>query len=180
MKRVILAAMIIAMGAGASYAQQTEVQPVQKVDLQRYAGKWYEVARLPNRFQEQCAGNVSAEYALKPDGDISVTNKCSRADGKTDSVTGVAKVVGDSGNARLKVRFAPDWLAWVPFVWGDYWVLGLAPDYSYAVVGEPERKNLWILSRTPTLPQSAWNEAVDVAASQGFETDRLVKTPQGR
>lgn len=165
---------------GAAVAQPGEVKTVPSVDLGRYAGKWYEIARLPNRFQEQCAGNVTAEYRQRQDGRLSVVNRCKKADGSQDEAIGVARVADTKSNAELKVSFAPEWLSWVPFIWGDYWIIGLAPDYSYAVVGEPERKHLWVLSRQPTLSAAAWGEAVDVAASQGFDADKLVKTPQQR
>lgn len=175
-----IALVMLAILNGSAWAQLRDVRTVPFVDLNKYAGKWYEIARFPNRFQEQCAGNVTAEYGLRPDGRISVVNRCRRADGSYDTAVGEARIADTESNAKLKVRFAPDWLSWIPFVWGDYWIIGLAHDYSYAVVGEPDRKYLWLLSRNPVLPEAAWREAVDVAASQGFDADKLVKTPQER
>ena len=113
------------------------------VDLARYAGHWYEIARLPNRFQEQCAGDVAATYTPRPDGRVTVVNECRKADGQTTRAEGVARRADEKGPAsRLKVRFAPAVLSFLPFVWGDYWILELDREYGYAVVGDPSRKYL--------------------------------------
>ncbi|MDY7546064.1 lipocalin family protein [Glaciimonas sp. CA11.2] len=157
------------------------VVAVPSIDLNRYAGKWYEIARFPNRFQKSCAGNVTAEYRTRVDGRIDVINRCQKNDGSVDEAIGVARLADSSGsatNSKLKVRFAPAWLSWLPFVWGDYWVLDLAPDYSYAVVGEPGRNYLWILSRSPSLPESSYQAAIQKVARQGFDVSQLVKTKQ--
>jgi apolipoprotein D and lipocalin family protein len=158
---------------------QTQVPPVRttdKVDLGRYAGEWFEVARIPNRFQRKCTGNVRAHYAPRDDGRIDVTNRCTTSEGE-DEAKGVAKVVDRETNAKLEVRFAPAWLSWWPPVWGDYWILGLADDYTWAVVGSPDRKYLWVLSRTPVLDTSAYEQAVETARENGFDVSRLRKTP---
>jgi apolipoprotein D and lipocalin family protein len=152
------------------------VTTVERVDLERYLGKWYEVARFPNRFQDQCAGDVAATYVRRPDGRIDVLNECRTKDGSTDTAKGVARVVDERTGAKLKVRFAPAFLSFLPFVWGDYWILGLADDYSWATVGSPDRKYLWILSRTPQLEPSALEQARGRAAVNGFDVDRLVPT----
>ena len=159
-------------------AQPSAVKTVESVNLDRYVGKWHEIAKFPNRFQKNCAGNVSAEYHKLEDGRISVINRCMKLDGIDEQVAGVAKVVEASGNAKLKVRFAPAWLSWLPMVWGDYWVIALAPDYSYVVVGEPKREYLWVLSRTPTMPDEKYREAVKQAEKQGFDVKKLVQTKQ--
>lgn len=153
--------------------------PVPTLDLQRYAGRWYEIARYPNRFQKQCARDTTAEYVLGADGRITVTNRCVRADGSTDQAVGVARLATPGGPAsKLKVRFAPAFLSFIPQVWGDYWVLALAPDYRYAVVGDPGRNYLWILSRTAQMSAADYRAAVDAAAAQGFDTTRLQRTEQ--
>ena len=108
---------------------------VDRVDLMRYAGLWYEVARIPNRFQKQCARNVTAEYVLREDGRIDVINRCLRDDGRVDEAKGLARIDDPASNARLKVSFFSI-LGWRP-VWGDYWILGLGDAYEYAVVGSP-------------------------------------------
>jgi apolipoprotein D and lipocalin family protein len=146
------------------------------VDLNRYVGDWYEIARFPNRFQRTCAGDVRASYARRSDGRIDVINRCRTTDGAVIEAFGVARVVDTSTSAKLKVRFAPAMLSWLPFVWGDYWILGLADDYSWAVVGSPDRAYLWILARTPILEREPFASAVAAARANAFDTGRLVKT----
>jgi apolipoprotein D and lipocalin family protein len=154
------------------------VRTVPHVDLQKYLGVWHEVARFPNRFQKQCDSDVTAEYSMLPDGRIRVVNRCRQQDGSESSAAGVARVVDPATNAKLKVRFAPSWLSALPFVWGDYWIVGLAEDYSYAVVGTPDRSYLWILSRTPSLDEPAWRSALDIIRQNGFDESKLTKTKQ--
>jgi len=157
------------------------LQVVAPVDLQRYAGIWHEQARLPNRFQKQCAGPVSAEYTPQPDGTVRVLNRCVRGDGNFDEAIGTARVVpvaGQPGAGRLEVRFAPAWLGWLPMVWGDYWILKLDRDYQVSLVGTPDREYLWVLSREPRLEDAALQAELDYAASLGFDTAKVVLTGQ--
>lgn len=151
-------------------AQTAAVKTVDHVDLQRYAGKWYEVARIPNRFQKKCDRDVSADYSFEGDA-IKVHNSCVNAAGRITDIVGKAKVVDARSNAKLKVTFF-----W-PF-YGDYWILGLDPDYRWAVVGTPNRKYLWILSRTANLPQADMERAHRIAEQNGFSVSTLVLTPQ--
>ena len=144
---------------------------VPELDLTRYAGKWYEIGSFPMFFQRQCIGDTTAEYRLTPEGDVSVTNRC-RTESGFDEARGTATVVEGSGNARLKVSFF-----W-PFR-SDYWVFGLDGDYRWAVVGNPNRKYLWVLSRTPQLPKNLLDAALKAAATQGFDLTRLRYTAQG-
>ena len=155
-----------------------QVRTVPKVDLDRYLGQWFEVARYPNRFQRACAGDVAAVYARRTDGRIDVTNRCREADGNTKEAQGVARIVDTASNARLKVRFAPAFLSFIPAVWGDYWVVGLASDYSWAVVGSPDRQYLWVLSRTKVLAMPQYDAAIAAARASGFDTSKLVPTEQ--
>jgi apolipoprotein D and lipocalin family protein len=159
-------------------SQAAAVHTVPAVDLPRYMGDWFEIARYPNRFQAQCAGDVRVTYALRDDGRVDVTNRCRRQTGELDVARGVARVIEGSGGARLKVRFAPGWLSWLPAVWGDYWVIGLDAGYQWAVVGHPDRDYLWILSRTTGLDDKALAEAEAAARAQGYELSRLQRTPQ--
>ena len=130
-------AMATTLQSVAGFAQTAKpVQTVPSVDLNRYAGDWFEIARFPNRFQKQCLGNVRATYTRRADGQIDVVNRCRTATGQTEA-RGVARVVDTRTFSRLQVRFAPAWLEWLP-VWGDYWIIGLASDYSWAVVGDPK------------------------------------------
>ena len=151
-------------------------RPVAAVDLQRYLGTWHEIARRPAPFQDsggrRCA-DVTATYSERPDGRINVLNRCLDAlDGYRDrSATAIATPVPGSGNARLRVQF----------IWplsGDYWVIGLDPEYRWALVGVPSRRLLWLLSRTPTLPEADIATATRIAAEQGFTVDRLQRTEQ--
>lgn len=174
----IVAALATLLHPSSSLAQTAPtVRIVPSVDLARYAGDWFEVARFPNRFQRNCTGDVLASYALRADGQIDVVNRCRTADGRIEA-KGLARIVDQRTHARLKVRFAPAWLSWLSAVWGDYWVIGLAPDYSWAVVGDPNREYLWILSRTPHLDANALDAARVAARDSGFDVDRLVPTPQ--
>jgi len=157
----------------ASGQELPAVRTVASVDLQRYAGDWHEVARFPNRFQSRCVGDVRATYTIRPDGRLEVLNRCRTEDGAIDA-KGIARVVDIRTSAKLKVRFAPAALSFLPFVWGDYWILGLAADYSWSVVGSPDRNYLWILSRTPVLPSPALRAAVDIARANGFDATRLL------
>ena len=150
------------------------VRTVPAVDLDRYAGDWFEVARYPNWFQRKCAGGARASYARRTDGRIDVVNRCTGVDGSAIEARGVARVADAGTNAKLKVRFAPAALSFLPFVWGDYWIIGLADDYSWAVVGTPDRKYLWILARTPRLDAAAFERALAAARASGFDTDGLI------
>ena len=158
-------------------AQETAPPTVPHVDLEKYAGLWYEIARYPNSFEKDCAG-VTAEYAQRDDGRISVINTCHKGspDGKVKVANGVARVVEGSGNARLEVKFAP---SWVPFAWGDYWILHLEPDYSAVLVGDPAGKYLWILAREKELDADTLARIKTRAEELGYKTDPLVMTDQG-
>ncbi len=170
-----------AAASTAAPAVAQEVVTVPSVDLKRYLGKWYEIARFPNSFQKKCIANATAEYRARADGDIDVINRCKVEGGVLDQADGLARVLkGSAGgnNAKLQVRFAPAWLAWFPLVWGDYWIIDLDPDYAIATVGTPSRDYLWILSRKPALSTAEYEAAVNNATKQGFDTSKLVKTPQ--
>jgi len=178
-QRFFLGIIFIAALTAVAHAETKDPQVVPSVDLKRYQGKWYEIARFPNRFQEHCTGNVAASYSLRKDGRITVINECKIKDGTTDRAEGIARLADPKGpNSKLKVRFAPAFLSFLPFVWGDYWIIDLAPDYSYVLVGDPGRKYLWILARTPQIPESTYKQLVEKARQQGFAADRLVKTKQ--
>jgi apolipoprotein D and lipocalin family protein len=123
---------------------------VPSVELERYTGHWYEIAKIPNRFQRQCISDTTASYTRNADGTIAVVNRCRLRDGEFDEARAVARVTDPRTNAKLEVSFF-SLLGWRP-VWGDYWILALGSDYEYAVVGEPGRRYGWILARTPALP----------------------------
>ena len=151
------------------------LRPVPHVDLARYAGRWHEVARFPNRFQAGCAAAATADYELLPDGQIRVVNSCRRVEGGVSRVEGRARLARPGGpSSVLKVRFAPRVLSFLPFVWGDYWILDLTDDYGAALVGSPDRRYLWVLARTPELDDATYRRMVASATAQGFDATRLV------
>jgi len=150
--------------------KQAPMQVVSSVDLARYAGKWYEIARLPNGFQRDCASDTTAFYTLRLDGKITVVNACRTAEGKAKTATGTARLASDKEpNSKLKVSFF-----W-PF-YGNYWIIDLDPDYKWAVVGEPGRKYFWILSREPRLDDTLYQQVLDRAKQQGYDVSRLIMT----
>lgn len=150
-------------------ADEQPLKTVAYVDLKKYAGKWYEIASFPQTFQRGCA-HTTAEYTPTNGGYVIVENRCDK-NGKQASVKGKAFVEPNSGNAKLKVQFF-----W-PFR-GKYWIIDLANDYSYAVVGHPNRKYLWILSRTPQMRDEIYQAIVERIRQNGFDDSRLNRTAQ--
>lgn len=174
MKRLLapLFASLLGMLPGA-HAQTLPNEPVAQLDLARYMGQWHEMAHLPLVFQRQCVGDITAQYALVADGQIQVTNACRTGDGSRDTAIGMARPDGSGRGGALQVRFAPRWLSWLPWVWADYWVVEIDPDYRWAVVGSPSRKYLWILSRSPSMSRAQFNELVARAKMRGYVLDAL-------
>ena len=150
-KHAPIRAYLLALGVSLSSAVAVAEPPpvVARVDLERYLGDWYEIKKIPNRFQAQCASNAMATYRAGDDGRLDVINRCLTDDGNWKLATGVARVTDPLTNAKLEVSFVR-LFGWNLF-WGDYWILDLAPDYSYVIVGHPQRRYGWILSRTPAL-----------------------------
>jgi apolipoprotein D and lipocalin family protein len=145
------------------------LEVVLHVELEKYLGKWYEIAHLPAKFQEGC-NETTATYTLSKNGSISVLNQCTK-NGKMKRAKGKAKVVDKNSNAKLKVTFF-----W-PF-YGDYWIIKLGNDYDYAVVGTPNRKYLWILNRTPQMDDNLYSQLIEYVKSKGFDVTKLIKTLQ--
>ncbi|WP_372014642.1 lipocalin family protein [Pseudoxanthomonas sp. 10H] len=154
-------------------AVATPVASVPDLELTRYAGHWYEIAHLPVSFQRQCAGDITATYALRADGTIAVRNACRTHDGSQVEAEGVARTV-EGHPGRLQVRFVPGWLSWVPLVWADYWVVAVDPDYQWAVVGDPDREYLWILSREPSMDAALFARLKARAEAMGYDLAPLV------
>jgi apolipoprotein D and lipocalin family protein len=153
-----------------SQAEAPAVQTVDYVDLTRYAGKWHQIAFFPTRFQGKCTIDTTATYTIRSDGKVGVLNECKTLEGKSKSISGTARIEDRDSNAKLKVRFF--WF--VPA--GDYWIIALDPEYRYAVVGEPDRKYLWILARSPSIKNSLYQDLVRKARDQGFDVSRLQLT----
>jgi apolipoprotein D and lipocalin family protein len=161
-----------AAGSPSPSAESRPLEVVPHVDIQRYLGIWYEIATIPQRFQRGCVG-VTAEYRLRKDGDIDIVNTCHRGtlDGQVRTAHGKAWVVDKKTNAKLKVRFF-----W-PFT-GDYWIIALDADYQWAVVGHPNRKYLWILSRTPQMDPALYDELLKLIEAKGYDLSKLKRTLQ--
>ncbi|HOW51027.1 MAG TPA: lipocalin family protein [bacterium] len=167
-KKTLLALFCAAVGFGcASSGDLPPLQTVAKLDLNRYLGKWHEIARFDHRFERGCIAST-AEYALLPDGRISVKNTCRKEDGTVKDITGTAWVADPADPAKLRVRFF-----W-PFS-AAYWVIALDDDYRWAVVGHPDRDYLWILSRTPTMDEEIYQKILALIAAQRYEVGRLKK-----
>ena len=147
--------------------EHNTLEVVLHVELEKYLGKWYEIARLPFRFEDGCT-DVTATYSLSKDGNVSVLNECLK-DGKLKQTKGKAKVVDKNTGAKLKVTFF-----W-PFS-ADYWIINLGENYDYAIVGSPSRKYLWILSRTPQMDEKLFFQLVESIKSKGFNVEKLIKT----
>jgi apolipoprotein D and lipocalin family protein len=166
------------------FAQEQSSKPLEVVpfvDLSRYAGTWYEIARLPNRFQNKCAGDVTATYSILDNGDIKVVNRCRQENGEFTEAEGRARrESNDEPNTKLEVRFAPAFLSFLPLVWGSYWIIDLGEDYSYAVIGEPDRRFLWILSRSKDIDMDLLDGILGRVQHQGYDIASLIRTEQTR
>jgi apolipoprotein D and lipocalin family protein len=174
--RPVSLAILGLMAATVSTRAAAPVQSVPSIDLRRYVGTWHEIARLPMFFERQCRRNVTATYALNEDGSIGVHNACTKKDGSQLASDGVARLA-DSGRrpGELEVRFAPGWLSWLPLVWANYWVIALDEEhYSWAMVGEPRRRYLWILSREPSLDRATFAALRAKAHAMGYDLSPLI------
>ncbi|XXQ67718.1 lipocalin family protein [Neisseriaceae bacterium B1] len=159
------------------HAYAAEPTTVAQVDVPRYMGKWHEIARLPMRFQDDCARDVQAVYTLNADKTVTVNNSCRRANGEMMSVEGQAKAV-DATGSKLRVTFLPKAIRWLPVGKAPYWILRLDSDYQTALVGTPNRKYLWILSRSPQIAPDVYQSYLQTAREQGYAVDKLIVNPQ--
>jgi len=161
-----------------SFGQEMKTEPktVNHVDLKKYVGLWYEIAKIPNRFQKHCKRGTTAQYRLLDNGKIEVINSCIDENGEKDEAEGIAKVVDANSNAKLEVSFVS--ILGINLFWGDYWIIGLDNNYEYAVIGTPTRKYGWILSRTPKLSEEKLNGAFEILKSQGYNTKQFEMTLQ--
>ncbi len=176
-RKNLVAFALVAISSLFGCAQPAQDRPplntVPHVDLQRYLGTWYEIARFPHRFQAGCVETM-AVYTLRDDGLIGVHNECRKGsvDGPLKAVDGRARVIDKHTNAKLEVCFF-----W-PF-WGDYWVIDLDPDYHWAVVGHPSRKYLWILCREKTLDAAVLSGIMQRLEQQGYDLSKLMIAKPG-
>lgn len=156
---------------------ENTVVAVTGLDLDRYLGTWFEIGRLPLRFEDDDATDVTATYSLNEDGAVVVDNRCLDEDGVPTGVIGAA-APEDDDPARLRVTFLPEGLRWIPFTKADYWVLRIADDYGVALVGTPDHRYLWLLSRTPALAADIQADYLATARAQGFDLAEWIRTPQ--
>jgi apolipoprotein D and lipocalin family protein len=170
---VLILTMVVHIQAKDKYDSITTVE---SVDLDKYLGKWYEIAVIPNTFQRKCMSGTTAEYAILPDGRIQVNNACTMQNGERVKDQGVARVVDANTNASLEVSFVQ--FAKRNIFWGDYLIIGLADDYSWAVIGHPKRTFGWILSRTPVMTEENLQECNTILKAQGYNLDNFVMTSQ--
>ena len=159
-------------------ASREPLRSIPTLDVARYMGTWHEIAKYPNRFQQQCVSNTQAEYSLAGEGRVQVINRCQASDGSVVEAVGTARQVGPADSSQLKVRFAPAWLSWLPMVWGDYWVIDLDPAYQLVAVSEPRREYLWVLSRTPAVDEEVYRRLLARLEARGFDLQRLQRSPQ--
>ena len=163
-------AVLVGLGlATMAYAQKEPLPTVEKVELDRYLGVWYEVARKPMSFQNKCDRDVTATYTLNENGNIVVDNKCYDSEGNVQQSVGEAFVANAPFNTKLRVSFLPEVVRWVPVIRGDYWILKLDNDYQTVLVGEPRRKYLWVLSRIPNPKKEVIHEYLNYAQSLGYD-----------
>lgn len=171
-------AVLVGLGMTMAHAQTKPLPTVEKVELDKYLGKWYEVARKPLSFQKKCDRDVTAMYTLNENGNIVVDNRCVQKDGTSTGSLGEAYVQNAPYNTKLKVSFLPEAIRWLPVGRGDYWVLKIDEGYQTVLVGEPKRKYMWILSRTPQADKAVVNEYLEYAKSVGYDLSDVIHTKQ--
>ena len=155
-----------------NHPSQPPLKVVGALEVDRYLGRWFEIAKLPNRFQKGC-DRAEAEYGRKEHGRLTVRNTCVEPNGKLRSILGEAWIPDTAGApAKLKVSFLPDWLRFLG-IGSPYWVVELDPDYQWSLVSEPGRKFMWILSRTPQLDRATWDRIQAVGREQGLPMEKL-------
>ena len=178
----VVALLLSAATLAPTHAETVSLAALPTLDVPAYMGTWYQVAWFPNSFQKQCVSDTMASYRRLPGGGIEVLNRCRRTDGTMDDIVGLARpadsvLTGDQLEpARLEVSFLPRPLRWLP-IWGAYWVIQRADDGRYAVVSEPQRKYLWVLSRTPQLAPADETAIRSRLVRQGFELTRWQAHP---
>jgi apolipoprotein D and lipocalin family protein len=178
--KILIAAILVLSSTFAHTAEKSEPAPVltsiSALDVPRYMGTWYEIAKFPAWFQKKCSADTRAEYSLQPGGQVQVINRCWQENGEIKEAVGSARQIGGTTSSKLKVRFAPAWLSFIPAVWGDYWVIDLDPAYQLVAVSEPKREYLWILSRSTKVDPGTYTALLARLSSQGFNLQRLEKT----
>lgn len=152
-----------------------DLTTVSNFNLEKYLGTWYEIARLPMKYQPEDSTDISAVYSLNENGKVRVQNRCLDADKKLDESIGEATVI-DAEHGKLEVSFLPEGFRWIPFTKGDYWVLKIDANYQTVLVGEPNQKFLWVLHRSPSLDENTKAEYLAYATSIGYDLTDLIHT----
>lgn len=186
MKKIIQTALLLSLivFSGAAFAQSKKAdkmpppQTVPIVDLKLYQGKWFEIARYPNKFQKKCVANTTATYTLKTDNSFDVFNECLVKNGTLEGARGAAKTVVGGSNAKFEMTFAPQYKSFLSDDWRDYWVVDLDADYRFAAVGDPKREHLWILSRVPEMSDAVYQNILRRVETLGYNPAKLQKTQQ--
>jgi apolipoprotein D and lipocalin family protein len=160
-------------GLGSGAQASAPLNTIASLDVPRYMGTWYEIAKYPAWFQRKCVSSTSAQYSVLEAGRVQVLNRCKMANGEWNEAVGVARQIGGAASPQLKVRFAPEWLSFIPMVWGDYWVIAIDPQYQWVIVSEPSRQYMWILSRTPTLPRATYEQLLQQLGAMGFDLNKI-------
>ena len=157
---------------------QAPLTTIAALDVPRYMGRWYEIAKFPNWFQRKCVADTSANYQLLADGSVEVLNQCRQKNGEMQQALGAARQIGPATSPKLQVRFAPAWLSVLPFVWGNYWVIDLDERYELVAISEPKREYLWVLSRSPQVEPARYQALLGRLKALGLDTDKLEVTVQ--
>ncbi|MBK7106356.1 MAG: lipocalin family protein [Ignavibacteriae bacterium] len=171
MKTILAALTLFSITIFAQQNSSKNIATVDFVDLKKYVGTWYEIAKIPNSFQDHCIKNTTASYKINEDGDIEVLNQCVDDEGEIDGAEGVARIVDKKTNSKLEVSFVSI-LGWNLF-WGDYWILGLDGNYKFAVIGTPSRKYGWILSRTKKMNENDLEKCFKIFEENGYDRNKF-------
>lgn len=170
--------LLLAIGAATQGPVQPAPRAAASVDLRKFAGTYHEIARIPQA-DDRCAADVTSRFAIRPDGGLDVIDSCRRTDGSPGELRRVAKSAGGTGNVMWRVRVGPAWQSPLRRAWREFWILAVGPEYGYAVIGDPGRHTLRILSRLPSMPPLVYRQVLEIVKSNGYDAGRLVVTPRG-
>lgn len=172
----VFISVILSNPAAAEKIVSEPLTPITSLDLPKYMGRWYEISKFPNWFQRKCVSETHADYSIEPEGTVQVINRCRLDNGDINLASGKARQIGSSYSAKLEVSFAPEWLSFIPALWGDYWVIDLDAEYKLVAISEPRRKYLWVLSRSPKVDQFTYDALLERLRLKGFDIDKLEYT----
>lgn len=148
------------------------------IEIDKYLGVWYEIARKPNSFQKKCKKNVMTIYTYNENGNLGIDNRCINRTGDVQKIAAEAFIENSPFNSKFKISFLPESIRWIPVVRENYWILKVDANYQMALVGEPDRHNLWLLSRNPHPDQAVVSEFLEYAKAEGYNLKDLIMTVQ--